>query len=107
MRSIVAVLIVSLASACAANEELVVTGGSRSGATVELSFSYATFARPQVDFEQGLAVASEQCTTWGYRAAIPTGIGQRSCQAAGRLKCAEWTVTLTYQCVRRPVQPGR
>lgn len=83
---------------CATNVVPVATGGSRSDATVQLSYEYGLFQQPVVDTEQAQASALQRCRVWGYSGADAFG-GQRStCEEFSNLGCTRTLVTVEYQC---------
>lgn len=83
---------------CATNVVPVATSGSRSDATVELSYEYGYLQRPVVDEAQAQETALQRCRVWGYSGADPFG-GQRSiCDLPGEFSCAHTVVTVKYQC---------
>ncbi len=76
------------------------TGGSKSDATVDLSYSHTFLEIPQVDWEQGLSTAKERCSAWGYKSAEQFGGWRENCNSFdGYGNCLNKTITITYQCL--------
>jgi hypothetical protein len=98
-----AAAIALLASGCTVQKELVPTGGSRADGTVNLSYEYGPFQRPQVDMAQGEAAAQQRCAAWGYTGAEPFGGALNRCEAFnGYGNCTRMLVTVEYQCTGNP-----
>jgi len=92
-----------LITGCVSQKELMSTGGSRSDGTVNLSFEYGMFEKPQVDWNQANAEAAQRCSTWGYSGAERFGGNMQKCEAVnGYGNCMRWLVTVTYQCTGAP-----
>ena len=88
---------------CASVKTLQATGGSRADGTVELSYEYGMFEKPQVQWDQGLVTATERCKAWGYQGAEAFGGTTSECQAYnGYGNCVRWLVTVKYQCIGSP-----
>jgi hypothetical protein len=83
---------------CAVQKELIPTGGSRADGTVKLSFEYGLFEAPKLDAQQGLTVAKQRCSAWGYSGAEPFGGSTQSCISATNSGCNRWLVSIEYQC---------
>lgn len=73
-------------------------GGSKSDATVKLSFDYGMFEKPVIDWAQADASANDRCHVWGYAGAERFDAGLRECSEESRQGCYEWRVVVTYQC---------
>lgn len=96
-----------LASGCTVQKEMVPTGGSRSDGTVNLSYEYGLFERPQVNASQAEASAQQRCEVWGYTGAEPFGGALTRCEAMnGYGECLRTLVTVTYQCTGNPTASG-
>lgn len=78
----------------------VATGGSRADGTIRLSAEYAETVKPIFDEAQGLELAKERCSVWGYNSARAFGGTQTECiQARGfYTSCAMHRTTKEYQC---------
>jgi|TARA_B100002003_G_C13653215_1_gene332222 uncharacterized protein YceK len=88
---------------CASVKTLQATGGSRADGTVELSYTYGMFEKPQVQWDQGLITATERCKAWGYQGAEAFGGTTSECQSYnGYGNCVRWLVTVKYQCIGSP-----
>jgi len=93
----------ALMSGCVSQKELVSTGGSRADGTVNLSFEYGMFEKPQVDWNQASNEAAQRCAAWGYTGAERFGGNQQKCESVnGYGDCLQWLVTVTYQCTGTP-----
>ena len=79
---------------CKTNKILQATGGSRSDGVVELSYVTGGFEQPVVDWNQGLATASERCRAWGYSSAEPFGGGKSTCLQYNQYGCIRQQVIL-------------
>ena len=99
------VLVITFVNGCATQKALTATGGSRSDGTVKLSFEYGPLEAPQVDQNQGLAVAKQRCAAWGYTGAEPFGGTTRSCNLPSGSGCQRYLVTVEYQCTGTPPAP--
>lgn len=86
-------------SGCATQKTWFATGGSKSDATVKLSYEYGLFEKPVVDYQQAAALANQKCTVWGYSGAEAFGGRMQTCNAHnGYGNCVDWTVTAEFQC---------
>lgn len=79
------------------------TGGSRSDATVTLSYQYVPISEiPVIDDAAGLQTAIKRCQSWGYKDAEPFGGEVSSSQP---YRDPMWgdtsmvTISKTYQCL--------
>jgi YecR-like lipoprotein len=103
-----AILACSLASlicvtGCAVQKQWIPTGGSRADGTVDLSYEYGMFQKPQVDETQGVDLAASTCAGWGYTGAQPFGGTLSRCEAVnGYGNCVRFLVTRKYQCMGAP-----
>lgn len=87
-------------SGCATQKNLQATGGSKSDGTVELSFQYGLFEKPEVNWAQGVQIARSRCQAWGYSDAEAFGGTESTCnQHNGYGNCIDTVVTATYQCI--------
>lgn len=99
-KAVIAIGITIALSGCAVQKDLVPTGGSRSGGTVELSYEFGMFEQPQVDLQQGARSAAKRCQAWGYSDAEPFGGQKNQCQQFnGYGNCIHTLVTIQYQCI--------
>lgn len=95
-------LSIVLLSGCAVEEEWAATGGSRADGTVQLSYEYGEFQKPEVNDAQGSELAASRCAVWGYTGSEAFGT-MRRCQAFGGYgNCLSWLVTRNYQCTGAP-----
>lgn len=99
---------VMLAAGCGPKSVLkdwVATGGSRSDATVELSFDLGPNETPITNEQQGLQMALKRCRSWGYQDVEPFGGVKRVCSEMGTdyvwggSTCVRYMVTKEYQCI--------
>jgi hypothetical protein len=98
-RAVMAIGLTIALSGCAVEKVLVPTGGSRSDGTVELSYEFGMFEKPQVDLRQGTRAAAKRCQAWGYADAEPFGGQKNLCQQFnGYGNCIRTLVTIQYQC---------
>jgi len=81
---------------------MVPTGGSRAGGTVQLSFEYGMFEKPQVDVAKATSLASNRCAAWGYSGAQPFGGQMNRCEQMSQYGCSLMMVTVTFQCTGTP-----
>ena len=91
-------LVVFLLLGCAVNKTLTATGGSKSDGIVEMSYEYGGFESPKVDWAQGLSVATERCTSWGYQSAQAFGGTTKTCTSYNSYGCMQFFVTAKFQC---------
>lgn len=106
MKTIVIVAALLALGGCATTKQWVATGGSRSDGTIKLSFEYNMFEKPQLDNQQGLALAIHKCSAWGYSGAEAFGGSESKCeQMNGYGSCIAWMVTATFQCTGNPEHP--
>ncbi len=90
-------------SGCAVTKEYSATGGSRSDGTIDLSYQYDVFQKPQVSEEQGAKIAIDKCRKWGYSEAEPFGSKLRNClQQNAHGTCLLTQVVVKYQCLGNP-----
>jgi len=97
--SLAAIATATLLLGCSTNKTLVPTGGSRSDGTIELSYEISSLQKANLDSAQGLEAARSRCRAWGYSDAEPFGGEKRACQQQSSYGCAQWFVTVTYQCL--------
>jgi hypothetical protein len=98
-RAAAAGLALGLALASCATEEVpVAIGGNRAGGTVDMSYEYGAFERPQVDWNIAQQSALQRCKAWGYTNAEAFGGAINQCVAANAYGCLRERVTMTYQC---------
>jgi hypothetical protein len=83
---------------CATTKEWLATGGSKSDAMVEFSYSYNGFQKPQADRSQADRMAKDRCAAWGYPTAEAFGPPVQQCTSSNAYGCTGWTVTARYQC---------
>lgn len=88
-----------LLAACATQKDWVATGGSRSDATVELSYQYGGFEKPVLSEGQAYSTASRRCEAWGYGGTEAFGGTISKCNGYNQYGCTAWIVTATFQCV--------
>jgi len=100
MRSLpLLVLLMTLGSTgCAVVKVPVATGGSRADGTVQLSYEYGLFERPQVDWGTAQLTAVQRCRAWGYGQADPFQPLSRCLATDGSGNCVRFQITTTYQC---------
>jgi len=91
--------IVLIIASSSAPKNFAVTGGSRSDATLKLSYEYGLFETGVANEEQGRISAKKRCKSWGYDQAEPFDQGLRSCIGRGSSGCVRWRVEWEYQCV--------
>ena len=92
------VLSVLLMQGCAVQKQLVPTGGSRADGTIKLSYEYELFEVPQIDPQQGIMIAQQRCSAWGYKNAEPFGGARQNCIRPTNNGCVRWLVSIDYQC---------
>jgi hypothetical protein len=93
-----AVFIFVLISGCAAQKQLVATGGSRSDGIVKMSYEHGSWETPKIDYTQAVDSARQRCEAWGYTGAEPFGGMIRIRQAGSLYVFDKWLVTIEYQC---------
>lgn len=92
-------VILILLSGCTTQKNWSATGGSRSDATVRLSYSYNQYESPVTSASEAISLARSRCKTWGYNSAEAFGGETRSCSQVGGFNgCALWVVTKEFQC---------
>ncbi len=92
------VLAILLLQGCAVQKQLIPTGGSRADGTVKLSYEYGLFEAPKLDAQQGMNVALQRCSAWGYSGAEPFGGSTQNCINPTNNGCSRWLVSIEYQC---------
>lgn len=107
MKRLTLLLVLStlLATGCAKQvpKNWAATGGSRSDATVTLSYQYVPISEiPVIDDAEGLQTAIKRCKSWGYKDAEPFGGTTTTSQPHmdpvwGATTMV--TVNKTYQCL--------
>ena len=91
-------LSILLMQGCAVQKQLVPTGGSRADGMVKLSYEYELFEVPKIDQQQGVMLAQQRCSAWGYKNAEPFGGSMQSCIRPTHNGCVRWLVSIEYQC---------
>ncbi len=90
----------ALVAGCAVQKNWVATGGSKADGTIQLSYQYGAFQKPELDENQGLGLAIERCSAWGYSQAEAFGGTVQNCQSSDSYgSCNSWLVTKEYQCI--------
>lgn len=84
--------------ACTVKKTPIPTGGSKADGTLELSYEFGEFERPQIDWATANASAVQRCATWGYTGAEPFGGQRTTCTSPSGYGCVRWLATVTYQC---------
>jgi len=118
MQKLFIVAVMLVVAGCATTKQWTATGGSRADGVVRLSYEFGEFETPQLNEQQGTALAAQRCHTWGYSGAEAFGGSTRQClQRGGFNDCATWQVTKEYQCTGTgnqavgnmvaPERPGR
>jgi hypothetical protein len=104
MRNAILMLVASLALvSCATVKIPVATGGSRAGGTIDLSFEFGLFEKPEVDWETAGQTAKSKCAAWGYKDAQAFGGANTQCVVHNSDgNCLRTRVTMTYQCTGAP-----
>ncbi|MES1953518.1 YecR family lipoprotein [Salinisphaera hydrothermalis] len=85
-------------SGCATTEQLQPTGGSRSDGTIDMSYEYTMFQKPQPNWSDAQQKAQERCEAWGYNDAEKFGGQTSTCEQNGSMGCQKTLVTAKYQC---------
>lgn len=97
--AMIAGITITLLAGCATQKALQATGGSKADGTVDLSFQYGLFEKPEVNWGEGVQIARSRCQAWGYSDAEPFGGTKSICnQRNGYGDCIDTVVTATYQC---------
>ena len=91
------IVLTLLISGCTSSpKSMWASGGSKADGTVDLSYNYGLFEKPEVDWQAALMTAQQKCKAWGYKNAEPFGGQQENCQDED---CWQKLVTVTYQCI--------
>jgi len=86
-------------SGCSTPKHWSATGGSRSDATVTLSYEVSEFEKPVLSASEAISLAKRRCRSWGYSGAEAFGGTTRSCaQFGGFNGCRTWVVSKEFQC---------
>lgn len=92
-------IVMFMLSGCTAQKHWSATGGSRSDATVRLSYEYKGYESPVTSASEAISLARSRCRTWGYSSAEAFGGSTQTCSQAGGLNgCVMWVVTKEFQC---------
>jgi hypothetical protein len=103
LNTVIAVAALAGLSSCAVQKEMVATGGSRADGTVQMSFEYGLFEKPQIDGGKAKLAAAQRCSAWGYKDAEPFGGAMTKCEMVnGYGSCIQFLVTMSYQCTGTP-----
>ena len=84
---------------CATTKNWSATGGSRSDGVVKLSYEMGLFEQPQVNEQEGVNLAKQRCSSWGYNNSEAFGGLTKVCSESGSSGCTRWIVTKEYQCL--------
>ena len=105
MKSLLTIVaMATIITGCSTYKTLTATGGSRSDGVVELSYQYAYFQKPIVEWGQALITATQRCKAWGYYGAERFDSYSTQCQKRDVLfNCMSQHVTITYQCKARGI----
>lgn len=86
-------------SGCTTTKNWSATGGSRSDATVTLSYEVGEFERAELSESEANSLARRRCMSWGYTGTEAFGGITRSCiQFGGFSGCSRWMVSKAFQC---------
>lgn len=88
-------------TACTVDKQLDATGGSRADGVVELSYEIGMFQSAKIDWAKADQDAAQRCAAWGYSHAERFGGERRQCNEPSNAGCAQWFVTINYQCTHR------
>lgn len=92
-------VILAALSGCTTTKNWSATGGSRSDATVTLSYEVGEFEKAEVSESAAISIAGRRCRSWGYEGAEAFGGITRSCiQFGGFSGCSRWLVSKAFQC---------
>lgn len=84
---------------CAVKKDYVATGGSKSDATVTLSYNYSSMEKPLVNASQAQSLADSRCQVWGYDGAESFGSEFTTCTFRNGYGCSQYRVDTEYQCI--------
>jgi hypothetical protein len=86
-------------TACTVDKQLNATGGSRADGVVELSYEIGMLQNARIDWIKADHDAIQRCNAWGYSHAERFGGEKRQCNEPSTGGCAQWFVSINYQCV--------
>lgn len=96
---VIVFLFCAILSGCTTTKHWAATGGSRSDATVTLSYEVGEFEKAQVSESAAISLAGRRCRSWGYAGAEAFGGITRSCiQFGGFSGCSLWLISKEFQC---------
>jgi uncharacterized protein YceK len=84
---------------CASVKPLYATGGSKSDGIVEVSYDYGWWEEPQVQWQDGITIATKRCQAWGYNSAEAFSRGKTECERYRGNECMHYMATIKYQCL--------
>lgn len=101
MKIILSAISVLLVSSCAtAPTALTPSGGSKSDAIVEMSYSTGMFSSLVIDWNATDIAAADRCTNWGFNGAEKLGGGTKRCvERYDQDDCLRYEHVYKYQCV--------
>ena len=92
-------IVLLVLSGCTTQKHWSATGGSRSDATVTLSYEVSEFEKPVLSASEAISLAKSRCKSWGYKGAEAFGGTTRTCgQFGGFNGCRVWMVSKEFQC---------
>lgn len=98
-RLIGCLLVVGFLAGCTTQKNWSATGGSRSDATVTLSYDEGEFEKAVLSESEAISMAKKRCRSWGYSGAEAFGGTTRRCtQFGGFNGCRTWFVSKEFQC---------
>ncbi len=83
-------------SGCATQNDWEAVGGSKSDAVVRLSYELATFDNAIPDELEGIKLAKQRCSYWGFSGAKAFDVDTKTCADE---QCRSYIITKEYQCV--------
>jgi hypothetical protein len=84
---------------CAAQVQLVPSGGSRADGVIDMSTELGAMRTPEIDWADARKVASSRCAAWGYSQAEAFGTLEQKCiETDPKLGCLTYAYTAKYQC---------
>jgi hypothetical protein len=99
MRAVGNLFVAIVLGGCAAQVQMVPSGGSRADGVINMSFELGALRTPEIDWADAERVATSRCAAWGYSRADVFGTIERQCSDfSPQTGCAIYAYTAKYQC---------
>jgi hypothetical protein len=99
MKLFLVIAVVLSTVGCSVIKVPALSGTDQENGLVQLSFDHSVFQKPEVNWEQALLTATQQCQSWGYKKPQQAGEIQSECISKNdRGNCNGYKKSRVYSC---------